>query len=292
MKSITVFTPAYNRLEHLKNAYQSLKSQTVKDFCWLIIDDGSNDGTRELVAKWKEDDEVDIAYHWKPNEGMHTAHNVALELIETDLCCCLDSDDDLSETAIEVILKSWGLQHDKEKLAGMVFYESFRNSGQIIGTQFPDGINRTVFKNLYYKYHVKGDKFLVYKQAILKRNPYPIFEGEKYVPLDYKYLLIQEELALVSTSIYNKEYLPEGHSKNIVRIYSQNPRGYIFYHIFRISMLNNFIKNFKSFIHLTACHLLINDRNVFKKSPNKLFTLLTFPLALIWYFQLKRQKNS
>lgn len=291
MKSITVFTPAYNRAGHLKNAYQSLKCQTLKDFCWLIIDDGSTDNTAELVAQWKADGAIDIDYHWKPNEGMHTAHNLALALIDTNLCCCLDSDDDLSENAIEIILHSWDLQDDTEGIAGMILYESFRDSGKIIGTGFPKNMSTASFKDLYYKYHIKGDKFLVYRHSVLARNPYPVFEGERYVPLDYKYLLINEELALIRASVYNKEYLSEGHSKNIVRIYSQNPRAYIFYHNFRMRMLSNFLKNLKSCIHLTACHMLIGDNDILNKSPNKLFTLLTFPVALIWYFRLKREKN-
>ena len=45
----TIFTPTYNRKELLKKLYVSLQNQTFKDFEWLIVDDGSNDGTNELV---------------------------------------------------------------------------------------------------------------------------------------------------------------------------------------------------------------------------------------------------
>ena len=49
MKSITVFTPTYNRAALLPRLYRSLQRQTCQDFIWMIIDDGSTDGTKELV---------------------------------------------------------------------------------------------------------------------------------------------------------------------------------------------------------------------------------------------------
>ena len=51
MVTLTVFTPAYNRAHTLKRTYESLCHQTCKDFCWLIIDDGSTDNTRQVVGK-------------------------------------------------------------------------------------------------------------------------------------------------------------------------------------------------------------------------------------------------
>ena len=48
--TFTVFTPTYNRAHTLHRVYESLNAQTFRDFEWLIVDDGSNDGTAELVA--------------------------------------------------------------------------------------------------------------------------------------------------------------------------------------------------------------------------------------------------
>ncbi len=52
MKTLTVFTPTYNRADLLPRGYEALARQTSKDFKWLIIDDGSKDNTRELVRTW------------------------------------------------------------------------------------------------------------------------------------------------------------------------------------------------------------------------------------------------
>lgn len=93
MKSITVFTPTYNRAYCLNQLYESLLRQTSKDFLWLIIDDGSSDSTQEVVSLWIKDNKIAIQYHYQENKGTVYAHNTAHYLMDTELCVCIDSDD-------------------------------------------------------------------------------------------------------------------------------------------------------------------------------------------------------
>jgi len=51
----TIFTPTFNRKELLGKLYSSLQNQTYRDFEWLIVDDGSNDGTEERVKEFIND---------------------------------------------------------------------------------------------------------------------------------------------------------------------------------------------------------------------------------------------
>ena len=62
MKKITVFTPTYNRAYCLHQVYESLIRQSNQNFCWLIVDDGSNDNTKELVRCWNKDGKIEIIY--------------------------------------------------------------------------------------------------------------------------------------------------------------------------------------------------------------------------------------
>lgn len=101
MENLTIFTPTYNRAYCLTNCYESLKRQTCKSFIWLIIDDGSNDNTKELVDSWIAEKHIKIMYHWQRNQGMHGAHNTAYEMIETELNVCIDSDDYMPDDAVE-----------------------------------------------------------------------------------------------------------------------------------------------------------------------------------------------
>ena len=76
-KTLTVFTPAYNRAHTIVRTYESLCRQTCQDFEWLVIDDGSQDNTRELVEKWMKEGKINIRYIYQENQGMHGAHNTA-----------------------------------------------------------------------------------------------------------------------------------------------------------------------------------------------------------------------
>lgn len=108
MAFLTIFTPAYNRAYTITRTYESLLKQQCKDFIWMIIDDGSTDNTKELVEKWKnKENGFEICYIYKENGGMHTAHNVAYENIDTELNVCIDSDDCLAENAVQKILEKW-----------------------------------------------------------------------------------------------------------------------------------------------------------------------------------------
>ena len=105
---LTIFTPAYNRAHTLPRTYESLCLQKCKDFIWLVVDDGSRDNTAEQVRKWQcNDNGFEIRYVYKENGGMHTAHNTAYELIDTELNTCIDSDDKLALDAVEKILQKW-----------------------------------------------------------------------------------------------------------------------------------------------------------------------------------------
>ena len=62
MKTLTVFTPAYNRAHTIGRTYKSLCQQTCKDFKWLVVDDGSTDNTKELIKGWIAEGIIEIDY--------------------------------------------------------------------------------------------------------------------------------------------------------------------------------------------------------------------------------------
>ena len=217
---LTVFTPAYNRAHTLMRTYDSLKRQNNKSFIWLIIDDGSTDDTEKLVKKWMETEtEFEIQYIYKENGGMHTAHNVAYQNIKTELNVCIDSDDCMAEDGIQIILDEWE-KVKGEGYAGLVGLDADLQ-GKVIGQSFPDTLKETTLSG-YYASGGTGDKKLVYRTDIIKKYPeYPVFEGERYVGLNYKYLLIDQDykLAVINKVLCNVEYQEDGSSKNMLPLY-------------------------------------------------------------------------
>ena len=154
--SLTIFTPTYNRAHTLHLCYESLKRQTLKDFIWLIIDDGSTDNTKELIDQWIKEDIIPIRYYYQENQGMHGAHNTAYELIDTELNVCIDSDDYMPNDAVEKIITFWK-RHGNENFAGIVGLDADQ-SEKVIGTTMPVGLKSTTLQELYDTYKVKSVK--------------------------------------------------------------------------------------------------------------------------------------
>ncbi|RKD23166.1 glycosyltransferase [Ammoniphilus oxalaticus] len=281
---LTVFTPTYNRAYCLQDCYESLKRQTNKDFMWLIIDDGSTDGTPELVEQWIAEEAVPIRYYWQENHGMHGAHNTAYELIETELNVCIDSDDYMPDDAVEKILAFWE-RHGSDQVSGIIGLDSDRE-GKVLGTRLPEDLKQSTLFDLYRKHGVTGDKKLVYRTELTKKYRYPIFEGEKYVGLAYKYYKLDEqyEMLLLNEVLCCVEYLADGSSMNMLSQYKRNPRGFAFYRkeLMKLSFAN-FSFKFRQAIHLVSSSIIARNRNLLIETPSKLITLLALPLGVVLY---------
>ncbi|CAG9620735.1 glycosyltransferase family 2 protein [Sutcliffiella rhizosphaerae] len=292
MKLLTIFTPTFNRGYCLGKCYESLKNQTNKEFVWLIIDDGSNDETQVLVNLWKKEDLIEIVYVWQENQGMHGAHNTAYELIKTELNVCIDSDDYMPEDAVEKIVSFWK-KNGHDGVSGIVGLDLFSN-GDVIGTPLPSDLKTSTLYNLYYRYGVKGDKKLVYRTELTKKYPYPLFLGERYVGLAYKYykLDMHYELLIMNEPLCIVEYLPDGSSVNMLKQYRNNPEGFAFYRkeLMKLPFVS-FSFKLRQAIHYVSSSLLLK-RGVFnKEGPNKAITILAFPFgAMLYLFILTKTK--
>lgn len=176
---VTVFTPTYNRLLMLQRLYKSLEKQTLKMFEWVIVDDGSNDGTYEYLLKIKQEATFDMTVIKQKNAGKHVAINKGVSVAEGKMFFIVDSDDYLCENAIESILDIEAKLPDKNKFAGISGLR-ITPEGKMVGTSFEqEFIDCTAFERD--KYNITGDKAEVYFTDILKRYPFPVFEGENFL---------------------------------------------------------------------------------------------------------------
>ena len=290
MKTLTVFTPTFNRAYTLHKCYESLRRQTSKDFVWLIIDDGSSDNTKELVESWINEKEVDIRYHYQNNKGMHGAHNTAYELIDTQINTCIDSDDYMTDDAVEKIVEFWKSNRNRG-LAGFVALDAYEN-GEIIGTKLPSDVSETTYFDIYNTLSVKGDKKFIYRSDLTKLYPYPIFEGEKYVSLAYKYAKLDDDykLGIMNEVVCIVEYMEDGSSLNMFKQYRRNPRGFAFIRIENMKNPRISSKNkFKECIHYVSSGILSKDKQFLKKTPNKVMTVLAIPFGIALYLYILKK---
>ena len=275
MKTLTVFTPAYNRAHTLPRTYYSLCKQQNKDFVWLIVDDGSTDQTATLVREWqKQDNGFEIRYLYKENGGMHTAHNVAYENIDTELNVCIDSDDAMAENGVEIILSLWKSVRDKGYAGLMGLDADF--DGNIIGTTFPENVSEMTATG-FYAQGGTGDKKLVYRTDVIRSvPPYPVFEGEKYVALAYKYRLIDQKYVMAVTNhiLCNVEYQPDGSTGTMWKQYLQNPRGWMFWRKVQMQYPESVKRLAINCIHYCSSAMIARDKRFVADSPRKVLTIL------------------
>lgn len=282
MAVLTIFTPAYNRAHTLPRTYESMCAQSCKDFIWLIVDDGSSDNTAGLVRQWQEaDNGFEIRYIYKENGGMHTAHNAAYEHIDTELNTCIDSDDALAPGAVEMILGKWAQVKDRG-YAGIIALDSDFD-GSVIGTGFPEGMTETTVIG-YYAAGGRGDKKLIYRTDIINQYPpYPVFEGEKYVSLAYKYRLIDQtyKMAVLNEIVCNVEYQPDGSTGTMWRQYLKNPRGFAFWRKVCMQYPYSTKRMVIDCIHYVSSSILAGDRRFIADSPKKMWTVLCLPFGML-----------
>ncbi|MBQ7485474.1 MAG: glycosyltransferase family 2 protein [Oscillospiraceae bacterium] len=184
MFPITVFTATYNRASTLQRAFESLQKQTCPDFIWLVIDDGSRDGTEKLVEEWKQISHFPIEYYKKENGGRHTAVNFSYDKLKTPYVVTLDSDDELLPDAIEKMIRIWKEipPEEYDRFWCVSGREIDAASGEMVGQPYPPGINKLCGRQQRkVLLNIKGEKHCCRKVDILTQYPFPEYPDVKFV---------------------------------------------------------------------------------------------------------------
>lgn len=181
---ITLFTPTYNRAYILEPLYKSIQRQTFHDFEWLIVDDGSTDNTQEVVEKWmQEDNFFPIRYYKQENGGKCRAINYGLDLAQGELFFIMDSDDYLTDNALERAAYWESTIAGKPMFMGVV---GNRGSSETYSPNRPLGAPYRDC-NVYVRYPeytqdvVDGEHAGVWYTEIHRKYKYPEFEGENFM---------------------------------------------------------------------------------------------------------------
>ena len=229
MKTLTVFTPTYNRAHTLRRLYQSLCAQTCQDFDWLVIDDGSTDGTAALVQGFIDEGRIPIRYVYKENGGLYTGYNVAYATIETELNVCIDSDDTMPENAVERILTLWK-EKGADRYCGLLGLDVDMDTGKPLGGRFPEGMTECFFPELYARNILRGDTKQVMRTSLMKEvAPQVGFPGEKNFNPVYMLLQVTDKYPILVTNecfcLVQYQH-DDSMSRNIWRQYLDSPRSF------------------------------------------------------------------
>lgn len=324
MKTLTVFTPTYNRKHTLSRTYDSIRHQSSHDVDWLIIDDGSSDGTREWVeslgskvasvergfdwmgrcqnknedchffieSSFEGKDPLFIEYIYKPNGGLYTGYNVAYQTIQTELCVCIDSDDFMPDDAVEKIVDRWTRLTDAEKkincgITGLDFNVVDKKP---IGGFFPENICSIFFNDLRLKKLHSGDTKQVFRTELVRKvAPMEGFMGEKnFNPI---FMMIQvmdmHPMILMNENLCWVEYQTgiDSMSQGIFKQYVNSPQSFAKMRMLEMVLVHNTtIDRFRSAVHYVSSCMIAKDRTWLTKSPRKLLTILALPFGCLLFF--------
>ncbi|MGA1980112.1 MAG: glycosyltransferase [Sedimentisphaerales bacterium] len=99
--AVSVCIPTYNRKNYLKETLQSVFAQTYRDCEIIVLDDGSTDGTKEMIKNIG----CPVRYYWVNHIGQYAARNKLIELAQGEYITFVDSDDLLFPDAVERLIK-------------------------------------------------------------------------------------------------------------------------------------------------------------------------------------------
>lgn len=324
MKTLTVFTPTYNRKHTISRTFESLCRQTSSDFEWLIIDDGSSDGTRDWVESlgekisysgekfdWmgcvlNQKDEnhfiilshntisgepIKIEYIYKPNGGLYTGYNVAYATIQTELCVCIDSDDYMPDDAVGKIIRFW---RDKgsNMYGGIEGLDFDIHTNQPIGGYFPKDLEIVYLHELYCKHYHRGDTKQVMRTDLMREvAPMKGFKGEKNFNPIYMFLQVCDKypLLVLNENLCTVEYQIgiDSMSQGIFRQYMNSPRSFAKMRLMEMSLQHNTFKDrFRSAVHYISSCIISRDKRWLANSNRKLLTLLACPFGLVLYLYI------
>lgn len=284
---ITILTATYNRCDLLPKLYESIVQnyKTFKDLEWIIMDDGSLDDTKKIVDKWVKKEEFKIEYHYQDNQGKMRAINNGMKYVTGDIVIEIDSDDYLMDDVLTMVSEDYE-KLDNENVYGIAYKRKLIGKDNTV-----EGIDNKVLKlfDIHNKYEYDFDMALTFRADVRKAHIYPLEYDEKFVTESRLYYMLDQEyegMLFKDKEIVISEYMEDGYSKNINKMFKQYPYGYYCFFKECLSYSNKenttkhkrmyFIKHYILFSYLT--HKKMKDCIKGVTGYNKfLVTLLVIP---------------
>lgn len=292
MKTLTIITTTYNRAYCIGQVYESLKRQDCDDFCWLVVDDGSTDNTREVIEGFIAEGKVEIEYIYQENKGMTGARNTAYNACHTELNTIIDSDDWLADGAVRRIIEFWNA-NKRDDLAGIIALD-VNPAGEVIGTLLPKGVKEITVMEAFGRYKVKGDKKLIYRSDLSRLYPYPEIPGENFFPPSYKFFQIDQthKLLVLNEGICVVDYNDDSMSFDKIAQYRKCPKGFSFYYNLCMEVYKTPKMIIKNCLLYIACMKLANEDNIILGSTRRITTILLYPFGYLFSIYLKKTKRK
>ena len=208
---VTVLTPTFNRAETLPRLYRSLQEQDSNDFEWLVVDDGSADGTPELVAGWAAEAPFPIRYRYQENAGKHVALNRGVESARGRYVAVIDSDDWYAPGALKRMLAVWhSIPAEQRNSFAEVQGLCADPDGLPLG-QLPADVIDSDNVEIRMRYGMLGDAQGMLRTEVMREFPFPEDLGRFVAEsLIWNRMARRYRTRYVNEVFAHKEYRPDG----------------------------------------------------------------------------------
>lgn len=295
MNKVTVLTPTYNREKFLMRMYQSLLLQTNHSFQWLVVDDGSSDGTKKTMKKIMDNHSglFQVDYVRKENGGKHSALNYSHSYITGEYTMVLDSDDYLRKDAIEAICNKIDTVKKEDKIGWLAFLKGNKD-GTSIDTYYNQDGEMTNYID-YMNADRRGECCDVYLTKVFLSYPYPEYAQEKFVSESYLNICAavygKYNMITYNEVIQIVEYMKDGLTLEGRLLQLKNPKGQA--ELWRHVSGDKFgVQQQLKGAWLYIAYSLFANRpigGILKDSLNMTFTFVNLPFGYVIYLIWKKK---
>lgn len=300
MTKLTIFTASYNRADLIYRLYLTLKNQTCKDFEWLVVDDGSTDGTEELfLNKIIPDSQIDIRFFRnKTNLGLIRSLNFGVSNAIGEYFAKVDSDDYVVNDYVEYLCSLIDKLPDDKTIYGVAGLRVNSDGKPLKLSEpcFPNDSSYVLATDLERKkYNLDADMAEAWRTDVLRQFPFPVWKTEKFAPEQITFFDIALEgyrIVWTKKPLVICEYLEGGLTKGASQLEKQNPMGYSMMYNQRLKYEEGFINRAKTAAYFCAlCHVGGNPTYCFK-CTSKILGFFAFIPGWILSFRRRKQYSE
>lgn len=229
---LSILTATYNRANLLTRLYESIVKNLIDELNieWLIMDDGSNDNTEEVVKTFSHRENLTITYLKQENQGKMQAINNLMNYVTGNMVMDCDSDDYFVDNAFKEIYEKKDILLNDEKLYALIFLKS-EGKDKISGNAFKtENVPTTIF-DMYFKDGIIGEKIIVFDTEIRKKYKHLLEDNEKFTTESRMYHKMDDNFKVkcFNIPIIEGQYMNDGYTNNVNNTFISYPNGYFKY---------------------------------------------------------------
>jgi hypothetical protein len=197
----------------------------------------------------------------------------------------------MSDNAVATLQAAWDNIREMDEVSGIIALRG-KDLTHPTGTHMPEGITFVLFQNCIIVW-VEGETQLTFKTSILKRFPYDVADGEKFITESYVYLQIDQSytMFLLNDILAVGGYQEDGYTKSIHQVIFKNPKSYIKLKKLSMDLAPEAKHRFADAIRLLSAYFILHRRE--RNFPWNLYTTAAYlPGYVLYLYRFSRYVHA